>query len=102
MGPAVTLYTLSQQGDLLGQHRQLLHVLINNSKAVIDLTQQVTLLVASALQPTAPTVGTSQHATNTYVCDLEPFHGDLVKCHELLLQDRNSPELWGVFQVGAE
>lgn len=109
MDPAATLCTLSQQGALLGQHRQLLQALIDNSthvvKDVIDLTQQVTLLVASTLQPTAPaasTVGTSQHATNTYVCDLDPFHGDLVKCREFLLQDRKKTELWGVFHVGAE
>lgn len=100
MDAAVTLCALSQQGALLCQHRQLLQALIDNSshvvKGVIDLTQQVTLLVASTLQPTAPaasTVDTSQHATNTYVCELDPFHGDLVKCRECLERQKQTSTL---------
>lgn len=102
MDPAATLCTLSQQGALLGQHRQLLQALIDNSthvvKAVTDLRQQVTLLVTSTLQPTAPATST----VGTVVSDLDPFHGDLVKCHQFLLQGRNKPELWGFSHVGAE
>lgn len=44
------------------------------------------LLAGSILQPTAATASISQHATNCYVCDPEPFHGNLNKCCGFLLR----------------
>lgn len=86
---------LTCQGSLLGQHEQLIWVLVVNSAAtawsVSDLTQVSQL--ACSVPSSTPAAGSMTGAASlsavmkdSHACDPEPFDDDLDKCRGSLFQ----------------
>lgn len=89
MDPADKQRTLSGQGALLGQCKQLLRGLIENRSSVAQVVSdlvQVLRLPGSTLPNPASAIWTgAAPLPDTHVCKPKPFYGALDKCHGFLL-----------------
>lgn len=98
MDPADKQGSLSGQGALFGQHKQLLMGLMDNrssvAQVVSDLEQKVLRLPGSVLpNPASAIWAGAAPLPDAHVCEPKPFYGALNKCHGPIICNCHFPPM---------